>query len=492
MLKLSLRLICLVCVFTALAAIGLPADTFTTLATFQGFNGSNPYYGTLAQGFDGKFYGTTSSDGLNHSGTIFKITTTGKVKRLYSFCSQTGCIDGAVPYAGLVLAKNGNFYGTTRGGGANDQGTVFKITPAGALTTLYSFCAQANCTDGADPVSALVRGSDGNFYGTTLIGGAYYTGVDSNGTIFKITPAGKLTTLYSFCSSQPPDCVGGGEPVAGLVQGTDGNFYGVTKYGGPSWEEVSFGAGTIFKMTPDGTLTTLYNFCVQFPCVDGGYPLGTLVQATDGNFYGTTSIGGLGNHGTIFEMTPAGQLTTLYSFCTQSVCTDGSEPYSGLVQATDGNFYGTTENGGAYDDGVIFEITAHGQFTTLYSFCSEPECTDGFNPYAGLLQATNGTFYGTTYGSPAGDHGTVFSLATGLGPFVETFPTSGAVGAVVKILGNSLTGTTSVTFNGTLASFTVVGSTEIKTTVPSGATTGSIIVTTPSGSLTSNVIFRVT
>jgi len=233
-----------------------------------------------------------------------------------------------------------------------------------------------------------------------------------------------------------------------------------------------------------------------------------LVLGTDGYFYGTTSGGGKGL-GTIFKTTPKGQLTTLYNFCSLTNCVDGSSSF-GLIQGTDGNFYGTTVYGGNDSNtlcngvqfegcGTIFSITSAGVFTTLYSFCPGTACSDGSGPFAELMQSTNGEFYGTTGGggapsstcsSPYGC-GTVYSLATGLKPFVKTLPTSGTVGAPIRILGNNLTGATSVTFNGTQATFTVMSSTLIATTVPTGATTGKIRVTLPGGTLVSNIRFYV-
>src|ERR1022692_5071057 len=280
---------------------------------------------------------------------------------IHRFCSQSGCPDGDAPYAGLVQATNGNLYGTTEVGGAHSQGTVFKVTPGGTLTTLYSFCSQTNCTDGAEPFAGLVQAANGDFYGTTYSGGAnvYY------GTVFKITPGGTLTTLHSFNGEDA------GGPVAGLVQAANGDLYGTTVNGGTN------GGGTIFKITPSGTLTTLYRFCHQTHCPDGAGPYAGLVQAANGDLYGTTRYGGVAprnNSGTVFKITLGGTLTTLYSFCSQTNCTDGEAPVAGLVQAADGDLYGTTNTGGAIGLGTVFKITPRGTLTTLYSFCSQSGC----------------------------------------------------------------------------------------------------------------------
>ena len=175
-------------------------------------------------------------------------------------------------------------------------------------------------------------------------------------------------------------------------------------------------------------------------------------------------------------------------------CADGADPTAGLIQATDGNFYGTTLRWGANGAGTVFEITPAGELTTLYSFCSLSNCSDGQSPAAGLIQDTNGTFYGTTEsgGVISCGCGTVFSLSVGLGPFVETQTTSGKVGAAVKILGTDLMGPAGVTFNGTPAAITFISPSEISTTVPAGAATGKVQVTTPGGTLLSNIAFRIT
>jgi uncharacterized repeat protein (TIGR03803 family) len=383
---------------------------------------------------------------------------------------------------GLVQGTGGNFYGTTISGGANGPaGTVFKITPSGTLTTLYSFCSQSGCTDGNQPYAGLVQATGGNFYGTTRAGGAQHVG-----TVFKITPSGTLTTLHDFHR------LIGENPDAALVQATDGNLYGTTAGGGVN------GVGTVFRVTPSGALATLYSFCAQTGCTDGQNPNG-LVQATDGNLYGTTSQGGAGycnggSCGTVFKITPSGTLTTLHSFNG----TDGQYPLAALIQATDGNFYGTTYYGGVHSSGTVFKITPTGTLTTLHSFCPKRGCPDGYGPLA-LVQVTDGSLYGTTfYGGVSTDCGvpgcgTVFSLSVGLGPFVKTQPDWGRAGRFVEILGTNLTGSTSVTFNGTPAVFRVVPDLNslIKTTVPAGATTGTVQVVTPGGTLSSNVPFRV-
>jgi len=317
---------------------------------------------------------------------------------------------------GLILGTDGNFYGTSLAGGTLGRGWVFKISPNGTLTTLHSF----DNTDGSFP-TALVQASDGNFYGTTKEGGinsCLYGGTNYGcGTLFKITPGGMLTTLYNFCTQSR--CADGQEP-GGLVQGTDGNLYGTTSAGGNA--ACGGGCGTIFKITKTGTLTTLHSFDLT----DGDNPSAGLIQAGDGNFYGVTYSGGANNRscspgtcGTVFKMTPTGTLTTLHSFD----YTDGANPGAPLIQASDGNFYGTTGGGGncttfAGGCGTVFEMTATGTLTRLHSF----DKTDGALPTA-LVQHSNGTFYGTTirgganvYHACGGYCGTIFSLSVGLGP----------------------------------------------------------------------------
>lgn len=457
---------------TLAVASTAPAQIFHSLVSFNGTNGVYPA-ASLVQGLDGNLYGTTYEGGAHSVGTVFEITGQGALTTLYSFCTATNCTDGSQPASNLVQATDGNLYGTTAFGGTKGEGTVFRITSTGTLTTLHSFAF----SDGAYPVSGLIQAPDGNFYGTVQEGGAH-----SLGTVFKMTPTGTLTTLYNFCAK--PNCNDGSLPTS-LVQAADGNLYGTTIQGGTGYA-CTEGCGTVFKITPAGVLMTLHSFDSS----DGASPYGNLIQATDGNFYGTTLGGGANSFGTVFKIAPTGTLTTLYSFDT----TEGFDPWSGLIQATDGNFYGTTGGGGPDNEGTVFEITPQGTLTTLHTF----DGRDGYEPQASLVQATNGTLYGTTYFGGTDDSclngwgcGALFSLSVSLGPFAETLPSSGAIGSEIKILGNHLTGASSVTFNGTPATFKVVSSSEISTSVPSGATTGTVQATLPSRTLSSNVPFRV-
>lgn len=349
------------------------------LHSFTGTDGATPFNG-LVQGSDGNFYGTTSGGGAHSGGTAFVMTPAGVVTVLHSFGAVGDGISPAI--MPLVQGSDGNFYGTTIAGGAYGQGTVFLLTPGGTETPLYSF---AGGVDGAQPYGGVIFGSDGNLYGTTYAGGQF-----TYGTFYRVTPAGVETVLHDFGGS----LTDGAQPRVGVVLGKDLNFYGTTYTGGQS------GNGTVYQVTSTGTETPLYAFTGG---VDGGTP-SRMILASDGNFYGTTVYGGAHNVGAVFRFSPTGGEAGIYSFSgtfgpTSPVGTvDGANPNRGLIEGSDGNLYGTTFFGGTYDEGTVFKVTRTGVETVVYSFSgngSVPNSTDGAHP-AGLMQARDGSFYGTT------------------------------------------------------------------------------------------------
>jgi uncharacterized repeat protein (TIGR03803 family) len=380
------------------------AQTLQTLYYFNGGDGKWPS-AALTLGSDGNLYGVTEQGGytnLNNKsgfGTVFKVTTNGALTTLASFNGTNGYL----PEAGLTLGSDGNFYGTTSFGGSPGGGTVFKVTTNGILTTLVSFSGLSN---GETPNAALTAGSNGNFYGTTF-GGGSGPGIDqAAGTLFKVSTNGVLTTLVLF------NITNGASPNAALTMGNDGNFYGTTEEGGTTNKNILYGAspwvgqgfGTVFKVTTNGTLTTL----VFFNGANGQFPMGALTLGSDGNFYGTTLSGGNTNlnsgngYGTVFKVTTNGALTTLFSF----TGTNGWGPQAGLTMGSDGNFYGTTEGGGDNLMGNIFKVTTNGSITTLASF----SITNGDNPTTALTFGSDGNLYGTTQLGGNNNNGTVFRL----------------------------------------------------------------------------------
>jgi uncharacterized repeat protein (TIGR03803 family) len=426
--------------------IAAPAQTFTTLVNFNGTNGAFPQ-GTFIQGVDGNYYGAApgADSCTSKCGVVFKLTRGGTLKTIYTFCLQDGCPDGSAPRWALVLGIDGDLYGPTLD--HTSPGEIFKLAPGGDLTVLDRFRTTP---------SRVMQARDGDFYGTTPNDGSY-----GGGTIFKLTSSGQKTVLYNFGNG------GSDSPQGGLMQANDGNFYGTTVFGGPG------NYGTVYKLTPGGNFIILHTF----DGTDGGFPGAGLVQGTDGNLYGTTED-------TVFRITLEGVLTTLHTFGFD----EGNSPEAALIQATDGNFYGTTYTGSSYADlGTVFVVTPTGILTTLHRFGE----VDGDSPVAGLLQGTDGKFYGTTYLGGPYDAGTIFSLDMGLGPFVAFVRNPAKVGQAFGILGQGFNGTTSVTLNGAPISFRVMSNTLIEATIPSGATTGYVTGTSPHGTLTSNVPFRV-
>jgi uncharacterized repeat protein (TIGR03803 family) len=352
----------------------------TVLYSFAGGTNDGAYPQGLIQGSDGGFYGTTNDGGKgvcprtqpaggtagNESacGTVFRVTAEGEEQVLYFF---TGEADGGEPNGGLVQDSNGNLYGTTASGGNTSEdcgavgcGVVFQLTLTGTESVLHAFAASTS--DGALPTS-LMLGIDGNLYGTTQLGGR-----SSDGTVFQVTLAGEETILYSFRGGRD-----GMYPAAALVEGTDGMLYGTTPFGGASTSASPLctgGCGTVYSISLAGTETVLYAFGGGNR--NGANPYGPMIQGSDGNFYGTTDGGGSGTCsggcGTVFQITPAGVETALYSFAS---ATDGVAPSTGLVQSANGNFYGVTMSGGALNDGTVFSITPQGIETVLYSFGTE-------------------------------------------------------------------------------------------------------------------------
>ncbi len=454
------------------AAVSLPAQTFTNLFYFNNSDGAGP--SALVQGANGNLYGTTGGGGPSNFGTIFKITPGGVLTTLYDFCLQSNCPDGEYPAGPLVQGPDGDLYGLTTEGGSGGDGTIFKITPAGAFTSLHTF----DGTDGLPSAGALVLALNGTLYGTATKGGA-----NGDGTIFEITSNGSFTLLHSF------DGTDGSNPSSPLVQANNGDLYGTTEGGGAD------NSGTVFKITPRGVFTTLYSFCSQTACADGAGPMAGLILGTDGDLYGTTYNGGAdgpGGLGAIFKITPGGAMTTLFEFNGFNN-PNGGNPAASLVQANDGNFYGSTVGGGLYSEGTIFRMSPTGNLTTVYNFCVPgfpgTLCTDGANPRAALIQDTNGQFYGSA--GPPYSFGGIFSFSENLTPFVKTEPGNGFPGAIVRILGTDLKGATSVTFDGASAVFAVISASQILAQVPVGAKTGTVQVVTPGGTLLSNAPFRV-
>jgi uncharacterized repeat protein (TIGR03803 family) len=344
-------------------------------------DGTSPQ-ASLIQASDGKLYGTTYSGGAQNAGTLFSITRSGTESILYSF---TDGHDGKGPTAAPVQATDGSFYGTTSTGGSNDEGVLYAVTPAGVETVLYTFAANVN---GGSPGGNLIQATDGKLYGTAADGG-----IASQGVLYSVDTSGTELVVYTFTGGIKPKL-----PSNGVIQGSDGNFYGTTTGGGVS------NNGTIYSATPAGVLTVLYSFSGG---ADGGLPLGGLVQATDGNFYGTTQSGGTSGRGTVFKITPGGSYSVLYSF--SSAAADGSGPSAGLIQASDGNLYGTTFSGGTYNSGTVFQVTLGGVEKVMYTF--QGGTTDGAHPDAGLVQGSDGSFYGTTQSGGTHSKGTVFKVS---------------------------------------------------------------------------------
>src|SRR5580658_2605815 len=494
----------------------LYAFQYNSAATSNYPDGANPM-AELIQGKDGNYYTTTNIGGagvcgesesqIPGCGAVVKITPAGVLSVLYSFpydISTSTAPDGWFPQAGLVQGKDGNFYGVATEGGTGGEacadttglsgcGTVFKLTPSGTLTVLHSFCGGSGCgsltTDGAEPTGRMVFGANGDLYGTTQTGGIY-DGFYNQGTIFRITTSGVYEILHLFSGNFGPT-PDGANPAAGLTLASNGDFYGTTTAGGASKD------GTVFKMTPAGKVTLIHSFTGSS---DGSMPIGALVQASDGNLYGTCYSGGANGTGTAFRITTKGAFTKIYDFAAEAAPGNiGYLPRAGLIQASDGNLYGTAWEGGAFEvTGTIYQLTLAGVGTLEASFDAS---TTGFSPLGALLQGSDGRLYVTLQNNggenseDVQDQGAISVLNLGLNPpapgAFEFTPTKGLVGAKITLRGSAFVGTTAVTFNGKSAAWVVDASGYITATVPMGATSGPISVTNAGGITTSKSSFTV-
>jgi uncharacterized repeat protein (TIGR03803 family) len=405
-------------------------------------DGSRPAAGLVADQ-RGVLYGTTNTGGASNNGAAFKLTPPTNAggqwteTLLYSFCSLAQCGDGYNPAFRLLRDRRGVLFGTVPYGGSHNGGAAFKLTPPTMASgpwiesVLYSFCALPNCADGLDPQSDLIADSHGSLYGATQFG----PGSAHGGTIFKLTPPAIAggpwteTVLYTFCSLS--NCADGDGPRAGLLLDHQGALYGTAQYGG------IHGGGGVFKLIPPSMTgglwaqSVLYQFCSVTNCTDGAVPQANLIMDAHGAIYGTTVNGGVfpvnvaggsPSQGTVFKLTPPTRngsvwtLTVLYRFCSQPYCADGSLPTSGLVMDQHGALFGTTQSGGSDGrSGTIFKLTSPVRAgdlwteTVLHSFCSLPDCADGFQPNGDLVMH-EGALYGTTDAGGSNGGGTVFKL----------------------------------------------------------------------------------
>ena len=443
---------------TLVGAVGTAsAQTYTVLHAFNS-DSAGPqdftYAGYIVQGRDGNLYGLSDGGGTSNGGTFFRVTPTGMETTLFSFDGT----HGAVPDLGLTLGSDGNFYGAAITGGSSGHGVVYKLTPAGANTVLHNF---TNTTDGSAPNAPPVQAKDGSYYGTTN----FFPG----STLYKVSSAGVFKTLRTMTAAE------GWDPS--FILGTDGILHGSAGQGGAN------GDGTLFKVTTAGVYTVLHNFTGT----DGNMPFRPLVQATDGSFYGITAAGGTTNDGVIYKITSGGVFSVLHNL---NGATDGRNSEAGLMQASDGNLYGTTFTGGTLGGGTIFKITTTGVFTVVHTF-DISNVSNGENPASNLGQHTNGLLYGDTHGGP-GSNGVFYSLNIGTAPFAKLALTSAKAGTSVGIFGQGFLTATGVTFGGVPGTFTAAGDNYMTATVPTGAKTGPVVVLIPSGNLTSSATFKVT
>jgi len=452
----------------ALVPSSAPAQTYTDLHDFNPSAGDPVNFydqGVMPQGHDGEVYGTSIDGGQFNQGTVFKISPTGTPTVLFSF----DVLYGDYPICGLTTGTDGNFYAATEYGTTVGAGSIVQFTSAGAIEKLlYAF---QNGTDGSGPTCAPTQGNDGNYYGVTT---GVFKGTQGTSTFYKITPTGTFTLLHTFAAAEGNHC-------SGITLGTDGNFYGACKLGGAN------SLGTLYKVSTAGKVTVLHSLTNADGQNEQG---GFLVQAKDGNFYGEGYNGGTDNDGVVFQLKPTGGYKVLHNFTGGA---DGALPAADLTVGPDGSLYGTAAAGGTSTAcsggcGVIFKITTAGAFKALYDF----DGTHGGYPESNLTLHTDGLLYGDTAIGGANGQGVFFSFDVGFKPFITISPTSGKVGTQVSIMGQGFDSTSVVKFGGVPAtSITLTGSTYIVATVPAGAVDGYVTVTTGSTTLTSTQTFTV-
>ncbi len=457
-------------------AIPAQAQNYSILYDFTGApSDAGAPAGLVAQGVDGNLYGYSTSGGQYGNGTIYQMSPSGGPPNvLYSFPTDDEC------GLGLTLGTDGNFYGACAGGGSNGSGYVFQFTlGATQPVVLYNFCKSGPpCSDGNAPSSRPIEGTPGNFYGTTLTGGANKTG-----TVYQITSTGAFTSLYSF-----PNDPNVSYPDGPLLLASDGNLYGTTQASTSDYPSCPPCGGAVYEISTDGKFFNVLHTFTGTPS-DGATPTRGVIQGTDGDLYGTTVYGGFSqglNYGTIFQLTltPTGEVKTFtiprpafddFSFTTS----DYGHP-RGLDQSSTGNFYGDA-NGcsikkGCYDNGSLFEITPAGTFSWAHEFGGPPN--DGADPDS-TLSHTNGTLYGVTRGGGTDDLGVFYSLNFNAPEFCRPQITFGHQGDPIGILGQNFSSSSVVKFGGTQAEIVTQTGTFITAKIPAGAKTGLVEVTTP-------------
>ncbi len=441
--------------FAAFFAGVVPSQAQTPTVLYSFLNGSSDAAfptGNIVQGRDGFMYGVgaASGRGANNTGAVYKISPAGVESVFFNFPAQfPDCISG------LTLGTDGNFYGTCEMTNSS-PGNIYRLTPAGVFTDLHDF------TNGGSDLPPI-QASDGNFYGVVAAG------------IYKMTPAGVFTMIHTFAS---PDV----QPISNLTQGSDGNLYGTLTL-------CSNGnRGCVYKVSTTGVFSEVYLFSDP----TGYSPCTGVIQASDGKFYGATDGGaGANNSGDLYSVTTAGVEVDLHAFnsTTDGSCNPGSFPVVNMLQVNDGNFYGTNYGGANGNSGSIYKLTAAHVFS---AFLFPGNNVDGGQPYSTLIQNTNGKIYGTTSSGGANSTGTFFSVSTGDAAFLRLQETSGKVGSQIGILGQGFGPSSVIKFNGvTVNAWSRFGSTFMQAMVPAGASDGFVTVTTGATTLTSSKKFIV-